>query len=83
MKSYNAANGFALIERIEVEGLKVAGQENDATAIMSGIVASGYNYEGGEEVIFIRGDARELVLSNKKYYIIKEDKILIHVEDDS
>ena len=43
-----------------------------------------YMYElEGEEVIFVRGQSRKLKLDGKEYFIIKEDKVLIHAQTNS
>ena len=85
--TYLPINDFLLVEKKETSGLTVAGQNDDPTAIMRGTVVqdnddSNYVLQG-QEIIFIRGHARELKLDGKEYFIIKEDKVLIHVQDNS
>jgi len=95
---YIPLNNFLLVEKKETTGLIVAGQNEDPNATIHGIVIEHEvpfvlsakptvpdNKQSlkGEEIIFVRGQARKIKLENKEYFLIPEDKVLIHVKNDS
>jgi co-chaperonin GroES (HSP10) len=93
---YTPLNGFLLVEKKEMEGLIIAGQDKDPQSTIHGIVVEETKYDPtcanddcemcgaepklkGKEIVFVRGQAREIKLENKKYFMIAEDKVLLYV----
>ena len=82
---YIPINDFLLIEKKETAGLVVSGQDDDANATMHGIVVKTLepHHFAGREIVFVRGQARKIKLEGKDYFIIKRDKVLLYVENDT
>lgn len=84
---YTPLNNFLLIEKKETTGLTISGQDDDPNAVMHGIVVGEApdidHCLFGYEVVFVRGQSRKLKLDGKEYFIIKEDKVMLYVKNDS
>ena len=79
---YIPLNNFLLVEKKETTGLVIAGQNDDPNATMHGIVKNEKHALNKQEIIFVRGQARKIKLEDKEYFLIPEDKVLIHVKND-
>ena len=84
---YIPINDFLLIYKIETEGLRIAGQDDDPNAVIHGVVvetiAKDKGFLEGKKIVFVRGQARKLKLDGEEYFIIKKEKVMLYAQNDS